>query len=736
MGASHLPVWGGRVCPRLCIANLGNSGPVCSLPTLTCELAPARVMRLHGSHTSHMLGSIVSRVQALFASSPSDRESNECERRVLSLQPSEAAVISTAVIADKEHGGQARRVFVLRAAEQKQGVQLALSHAYRDWVGSLVEERGGQRSLPQGFESKLHWFLCTRALGLDLAYAPACAHEGYGRGPRPWLGGVEVYTSWKQGAAADVLACLAGAGLLAEAGEDEASASPPSAEKACAEAASAEAQLLGWLSASLLAFDARLALDDAVTRGLASRVKQLLGRQGGKGGTGGTAAVDEPLPSSPPNGDASLHVAAGCGHAAVVRLLLARGASVDAPSYDGSRPLHRAASKGSAEAAALLLAAGAAVDCGTTSTQQTPLHLAASNGRLGVAKLLVAHGAAVQLRTAGGDTPHNIASRCSEDVCCGGDAPGREYSGLLAFLETLHPMGREEQRTAARRSWDLLVASRLQDAALRADDAELQSPELHRLGALLRCFAPFVDALDYDGSTALHAVAEAGRAAPVALMLSRGANLHARNPFGDTALHLASASGAREITLLLVGCGAELRATNAAGGLAADVARSHGHDQLADLLDAALAQPAALLQMAAASKAAMGAVEQAVTWQGQAQEAAEELGVAAGVQACASRTIVRPQPRSAHDMLQRPLSLQSDASRPAEWKLTEYGGGNQATLLRVLQPNGSAPELPVVVPTHPQPASASAPAAGAAGGATQPRPEDDISNHEPLATNS
>ena len=631
-----------------------------------------------------MLGSIVSRVQALFASSPSPRESNECERRVLSLQPSEAAVISAAVTADKEHGGQARRVFVLRAAEQKKGVQLALSHAYREWAASLVEERGGHRSLPQGFESKLHWFLCTHALGLGLAYAPARAHEGYGRGPRPWLGGVEVYTSWKHGAAADVLACLAEAGLLAEAGEEEASAAPPSAEKA-----SAEAQLLGWLRASLLAFDARLALDDAVTKGHVSMAQLLLARHGGEGGS---AVVDEPLPSWPPTGDTSLHVAAGCGHVAVVRLLLASGACVDAPSYDGSTPLHRAASKGSAEAAALLLAAGAAVDCRTASSMQTPLHLAASMGRLGVAKLLVAQGAAVQARRVDGDSPHNIASRCSEDICCGGDAPGKEYSGLLAFLETLHPMGREEQRTAARRSWELLVASRLQDAALRPDDAEL-----HRLGTLLRCFAPYLDALDYDGSTALHATAEAGRAAPVALMLSRGADLHALNPFGDTALHLAASSGAREIALLLVGCGAELRATNAAGSLAADVARSHGHAQLAALLDTALAQPAALLQMAAASKAAMGAVEQAATRQGQAQEAAEELGVAAGVQASASHTVVRPQPRSAHDMLQRPLALQADgtaSSRPAEWKLTEYGSGNQATLLRVLQPNGSAPEPP------------------------------------------
>ena len=637
-----------------------------------------------------MLGSIVSRVQMLFASSPSDRESNECERRVLSLQPSEAAVISAAISVDEAHGGQARRFLVLRAAEQKEGVQLALSHAYRDWAASLVKERGGHRSLPQGFESKLHWFLCTHALGLGLAYAPACAHEGYGSEPRPWLGGVEVYTSWKHGAAADVLACLAEAGLLAEAGEEE--EEEGSASPASAETPSAEAQLLGWLSASLLAFDARLALDDAVTKGRASKAKQLLARHGGKGGKGGVAALDEPLPSWPPNGDASLHVAAGCGHVAIVRLLLASGASVDAPSYDGSTPLHRAASKGSAEVAALLLAAGAAVDSGTASSEQTPLHLAASMGRLGVAKLLVAHGAAVQARRADGDTPHNITSRCSEDVCCGGDAPGKEYSGLLAFLETLHPMGRGEQRTAARRSWDLMVASRLQDAALRPDDTQL-----HRLGTLLDCFAPYVDALDYDGSTALHATAEAGRAAPVALMLSRGADLHAPNPFGDTALHLASSSGAREIALLLVGCGADLRATNAAGSLAADVARSHGHEQLATLLDTALAQPTALQQMRAAGEAAMGAVEQAVTRQGQAEEAAEELGVATGAQASASTTVVRPPPRSAHDMLQRPLSLQPDGtapSRPTEWKLTEYGSGNQgqATLLRVLQPNnGSAP---------------------------------------------
>ena len=82
---------------------------------------------------------------------------------------------------------------------------------------------------------------------------------------------------------------------------------------------------------------------------------------------------------------------------------------------------------------------------GTASSEQTPLHVAASMGRLGVAKLLVAHGAAVQARRADGDTPHNITSRCSEDVCCGGDAPGKEYSGLLAFLETLHTYEKEQK---------------------------------------------------------------------------------------------------------------------------------------------------------------------------------------------------------------------------------------------------------------------------------------------------
>ena len=125
-------------------------------------------------------------------------------------------------------------------------------------------------------------------------------------------------------------------------------------------------------------------------------------------------------------------------------------------------------------------------------------------------------------------------------------------------------------------------------------------------------------------------------------------------------------------------CGADLNAANSAGSRAADLARSGGHEQAAALLEAALASPDAQREVRAAGEAALRAVEGAV-----AQEVHAAAGVdaqEAGAHPTACR-IVRAQ-RAPHESLQRPISsigggggVAPSSARPAEWTVTEYGGG-------------------------------------------------------------
>ena len=131
----------------------------------------------------------------------------------------------------------------------------------------------------------------------------------------------------------------------------------------------------------------------------------------------------------PKTGWTGLHAACKMGRAAVVRLLLARGADPAATTSLGSTPLHIAAAQGHAEAAAVLLerrgggnsgGGGGTADGGSPGEQpsyvgaadrkgNTALHKAAQQGRLAVARMLVAAGAPLLAENAEGQAPLDVA---------------------------------------------------------------------------------------------------------------------------------------------------------------------------------------------------------------------------------------------------------------------------------------------------------------------------------------
>ncbi|XP_064423994.1 ankyrin repeat domain-containing protein 65-like [Latimeria chalumnae] len=91
------------------------------------------------------------------------------------------------------------------------------------------------------------------------------------------------------------------------------------------------------------------------------------------------------------NGWTLLHHAAFNGHTTLTKLLVQRGAPVNATDKHGYTPLHRAAWSGHTQMAEFLLQRGA-LPTAAASQGLTPLHVAAANGHLLTAQLLLQRG--------------------------------------------------------------------------------------------------------------------------------------------------------------------------------------------------------------------------------------------------------------------------------------------------------------------------------------------------------
>ncbi|KAG2425713.1 hypothetical protein HXX76_013555 [Chlamydomonas incerta] len=145
--------------------------------------------------------------------------------------------------------------------------------------------------------------------------------------------------------------------------------------------------------------DQRSLLHNAVTSGNLELCQLLVTR-------GGSAAV---VDDQDEEGWTPLQSAASCGFEAVVDLLLALGADVQAANSGGRTALHYAASKGRAGVLRQLLKAGARAGA-ADSTGSTALHRAASAGKAEAVAVLVEQGrAALDPQDKQGCTPLFIA---------------------------------------------------------------------------------------------------------------------------------------------------------------------------------------------------------------------------------------------------------------------------------------------------------------------------------------
>ena len=281
-------------------------------------------------------------------------------------------------------------------------------------------------------------------------------------------------------------------------------------------------------------------------------------------------------------GESALMLAVRGGHAAVVMLLVQRGADINARDMKGTRALlaasyqqrcyaerstaagmsafHSAAASGQEQLVECLLTAGAdinAVDhCG-----KTPIYLAVEHGYSKVIKILAQHGANVGLRDLDGRSALHWAADNQQGeamiqvlAACGADV---DIADNVNNSSPLH--------LAAARGFVNSCLCLLQCGAnIRAKDVHKRTA-IHIAAhccreAVLRALiaAPGASCKDLDslGRTALHLACEAGNL-PIARMCIQAATpVNVVDAHGLTALHLASKSGVPQLVHYMCAQGA------------------------------------------------------------------------------------------------------------------------------------------------------------------------------------
>jgi ankyrin repeat protein len=205
------------------------------------------------------------------------------------------------------------------------------------------------------------------------------------------------------------------------------------------------------------------------------------------------------------------------GHSAIVKILLRSGAKVNSKDRDGKTPLSLAAIRGHLAVAELLLAGGCDVDS-VDDWGKTPLSVAAEHGRLAVAKLLISKGAQIDSKS------------------------GLTRRGPLVWTSNILASFVDHQK----HSQDISQAMPLRRAVVEG------ARYLYHLPARK------LDAKSLVKRTPLHWATLNGHRPFVELLLSKGADINARDSYLNTALRIAVWTKHRDIMKLLVSNGADV----------------------------------------------------------------------------------------------------------------------------------------------------------------------------------
>ncbi len=239
--------------------------------------------------------------------------------------------------------------------------------------------------------------------------------------------------------------------------------------------------------------------------------------------------------------------AARKGQLAVLKLLLERGADINAVNKWNNTALHWAAYNGLVPIVEYLCQKGAKLDIRENEKGHTPLHDAAWRGHLGVVKALLKHGAPVGIRNNRGERPLEVALRyrhlevanlLRQHMQAGGGESGGGGSrgGSVG--------GGGEAATPDQSPARLFAAVKAGDTA--------------QVRQIIDKFPQLVNARGANRYTPLMWAARQGNLALVQYLLNKGADINAVNKWNNTALHWAAYNGHTAVVIYLAKKGARL----------------------------------------------------------------------------------------------------------------------------------------------------------------------------------
>ncbi|UKZ49434.1 hypothetical protein TrVGV298_003681 [Trichoderma virens] len=292
-----------------------------------------------------------------------------------------------------------------------------------------------------------------------------------------------------------------------------------------------------------------------------------------------------------------LMVASHYGHRGVVKLLLEKGANVNAQDGGGWTPLSWAADGGHEAVVKLLLKKGAKVDA-QDRYGQTPLRQAADGRHEAVIKLLLEKGANVNAQDSGGRTPLSQAIATAVRRRYGRPLRGGHEAVVKLLLEegaNINAQDRYGQTLlsqAANRGYKAIVKLLLEKGAkVDAQDRYGQTPLQQAADGgheavvkLLLEKGGKVDAQDRYGQTPLWQAVAGGHEAVVKLLLEEGANINAQDRYGQTLLLQAANRGHKAVVKLLLEKGANINAQDRYGQTPLSQAADRGHKAVVKLL--------------------------------------------------------------------------------------------------------------------------------------------------------
>ena len=283
----------------------------------------------------------------------------------------------------------------------------------------------------------------------------------------------------------------------------------------------------------------------------------------------------------------------------MVKLLIAKGANVNAENNKGLTPLHMAQSKAKAQ---ILLAAGAKINIEEENARNgkgtTLLHNAAKIGFKELVQQLINDGVNIVIRDSKKRTPLHYAGTKEVAAWLMLDINARDESGNTP----LHLAVRDNRPEIV----SFLIAN---GAKVYVENSEENIPpdpsylpyqvyyhqrkspldiavelKLHDIVALLISKHPDVNIEDKDGNTLLHIAVNFKLNDVAKQLIAKGAFVNAKNNLLQTPLNLAVALGSQDIAELLIAKGARVNVRNVKGQTPLYQAIAIGHNDIAALL--------------------------------------------------------------------------------------------------------------------------------------------------------